>query len=135
VYRDPQAFYQKGVAVKITAADCRSCGACCVAGGSGEGVRDHGYADVTPDDAARMSRLVRSQLYQPRLDGRTRYATTAKQLPSGQYACRYLRGTPGSRCSCSIYGTRPEICSTFVVGGHLCRAARLTLELSQRKEA
>lgn len=110
--------------MKITEADCRSCGACCVSAGSGTDVLDYGYADLTDEDVAQMSPRVRSQLMEIFLGGETRHATRAKQLPSGAYACRYLRGTPGERCSCSIYATRPEICRRFRVGSPMCQDAR-----------
>jgi Fe-S-cluster containining protein len=117
------------VTPKITADDCRSCGACCVSGNpTGGDVLDYGYADLTDDDVARMSPRVRSQLQQIFVGGEDRYATRAKQLPTGQYACQHLRGTPGRRCSCSIYDTRPEICRKFRVGGESCRAARFALD-------
>jgi len=41
--------------VKITADDCRSCGACCVANGDGGDVLAHGYADLTLEDVERMT--------------------------------------------------------------------------------
>jgi Fe-S-cluster containining protein len=110
--------------VKITADDCRSCGACCVSAGSGEDVLDYGYADLTEEDVAQVSPRVRAQLMEISVGGETRHATRAKQLPTGAHACRYLRGTPGQRCSCSIYATRPEICQSFRVGGATCQAAR-----------
>src|SRR5512143_1299690 len=111
----------------ITSADCRMCGACCVSGGSGEDVRDHGYADVTDKDVVRLSSHVRKQLHRVTDGAPTHYRTASKQLPSGAYACLHLRGTPGQRCSCAIYTTRPEICRDFRVGGAACRAARLAL--------
>jgi len=118
----------------ITAADCKSCGACCVSGGTGEMVRDHGYADLTIDDVSQQSRHVRRQLHEIQFDDAPSvFRTKAKRLPSGQYACHYLRGTPGKRCSCSIYATRPEICSTFIVGGDTCKAARVSLVLAQEQ--
>ncbi len=114
---------------KITDADCRACGACCVSGSaSGGDVIDYGYADMTDDDVARVSPHVRRQLLELHIGGETRYATKAKQLPAGKYACQYLRGTPGQRCSCTIYSTRPEICQRFRVGGTTCRLARAALE-------
>lgn len=118
------------VKLKITADDCRSCGACCVSGNpSGGDVLDYGYADLTTKDVARMSPHVRYQLQEIFVGGETRYATRAKQLPSGYYACQHLRGTPGQRCSCTIYDTRPEICQKFRVGGTTCRLARLAAEI------
>lgn len=113
----------------IDAVDCRSCGACCVSGGDGTNVIDYGYADLTTEDVAKLSRHVRRQLQEISVGGETRHATRAKQLPSGAYACQYLRGTPGQRCSCSIYATRPEICSRFQAGGTTCRLARAALDL------
>ena len=115
--------------VKITEADCRSCGACCVASGDGSEVLAYGYADLTSEDVAQLSRRVRGQLYELFIGGETRYATRAKQLASGAVGCQYLRGTPGQRCSCSIYATRPEVCQTFRVGSARCRDARRSLEL------
>lgn len=117
------------VADQLFTKDCRSCGACCVSAGSGTDVIDYGYADLTDEDVARLSRHVRRQLHVVSVGGETRHATSPKQLPSGAYACRYLRGTPGTRCSCSIYETRPEICQKFRVGGESCNAARLALDL------
>ena len=112
---------------KITDADCRSCGACCVANGDGGDVLAYGYADLTDKDVARMSPHVRRQLKEIFIGGETRYATHAKRLPSGASACQYLRGTPGQRCSCSIYDTRPDVCSKFRVGSEICRDARRAL--------
>jgi Fe-S-cluster containining protein len=111
--------------VKITEADCRSCGACCVANSDGGDVLTYGYADLTEEDVERLSPHVRRQLHENLIGGETRRATRAKELSSGVLACQYLRGTPGQRCSCSIYDTRPEICRTFRVGGTTCKLARL----------
>jgi Fe-S-cluster containining protein len=103
-----------------------------VSGGGGESVRDHGYADLTVDDVGQLSRHVQGQLHQILFDDApTIYRTKAKQLPSGKYACRYLRGTPGQRCSCTIYDTRPEICQNFRVGGVTCQAARIAAGFDQ----
>lgn len=112
---------------KLTADDCRACGACCVASGNGGDVLRYGYADVTPADVTRMSPRVRLQLHKDFVGGEARHATKAKELPSGMLACQHLRGTPGQRCSCTIYETRPEICSKFRVGGAICREARASL--------
>lgn len=110
--------------LKITQDDCRSCGACCISTDANPYVLDYGYADLTAKDVARMSPHVRRQLNETLIGGELRYTTKVKQLPTGGYACQYLRGTPGKQCSCSIYETRPEICSKFRVGGATCRAAR-----------
>lgn len=113
--------------VKITGADCRSCGACCVASGDGGDVLAHGYADMTPEDVARQSPHVRRQLHTLLIGSETRFSTSAKQLASGAVGCQYLRGTPGERCSCSIYATRPDVCRNFPVGGSTCKQARMAL--------
>lgn len=115
--------------MKITHADCRSCGACCVSASNSTEVIDYGYAHLTAQDVAKMSRHVRRQLLKIAVNGEACHATSAKPLPSGAYACRYLRGTPGARCSCTIYTTRPKICQKFHVDGAMCRAARLELKL------
>jgi len=111
--------------MKLTAADCRSCGACCVANGDGGDVLTYGYADLTSDDVERITPHVRRQLHELFIGGETRYATRAKQLASGALGCQFLRGTPGARCSCSIYETRPDVCRKFRVGGVPCKLARL----------
>jgi Fe-S-cluster containining protein len=114
--------------MKITPDDCRSCGACCVANGDGGDVIAYGYADLTSEDVERMSPHVRRQLHDLSIGGETRYATRAKELASGAVGCQFLRGTPGKRCSCSIYETRPEVCQKFRVGGSICKLARAVLE-------
>ncbi len=118
-------------ALKITADDCRTCGACCVSGGYSTDALDYGYADMSPTDVARLSPHVRRQLHERFVGGETYHATAAKQLPSGKYACRYLRGTPGGQCSCSIYDTRPDVCRKFRVGGAMCKLARLAADVGQ----
>ena len=120
---------------KITDADCRSCGACCVASGDGGDVLAHGYADLSSEDVERMTPHVRRQLHELFIGHETRYATRAKQLASGDVGCQYLRGTPGQRCSCSIYENRPDICRRFPVGGVVCREARLVLKTTQEDRA
>jgi Fe-S-cluster containining protein len=90
-------------------------------------VIDYGYADLTDEDVARISPHVRRQLLKVFVGGETRHTTRAKQLASGAIGCQHLRGTPGQRCSCSIYATRPEICQKFRVGSVMCRAARQSL--------
>jgi Fe-S-cluster containining protein len=119
--------------LKITAADCRSCGACCTTDEGGGDVLAYGYADLSTEDVARLSPRVRAQLHDLSVGGERRYATRAKQLPAGACVCQHLRGTPGQRCSCTIYETRPEICREFRVGGLRCREARAALELSRQE--
>lgn len=119
--------------VKVTEADCRSCGACCVASDDGGDVLAYGYADLSTEDVARLSPRVRAQLHDLSVGGEPRYATRARQLASGPVGCQHLRGTPRRRCSCTIYETRPEVCRQFRVGGSRCREARAALELSRQE--
>ena len=95
----------------------------------------YGYADLTPEDVARQSRHVRGQLHALFIGGETRHATRAKQLACGEVGCQHLRGTPGQRCSCSIYETRPDICRNFRAGSAMCREARLALKTTQESRA
>jgi len=121
---------------KITADDCRACGACCVAATDGGDVEAHGYADMSPKDVARVSSHVHRQLLKIHVGGETYYSTKAKKLPTGHHACQYLRGTPTDRCSCSIYDTRPDVCRHFRVGGSVCKDARRAMNLDlPKKEA
>jgi len=94
--------------------------------GSGE-VLAYGYADVTSKDRDRLSPHVRRQLLETVHGNETWYSTQAKELSMGGAACLYLRGTPGQRCSCAIYETRPEICSDFRIGSRRCHEARAAL--------
>jgi len=116
--------------VKITSADCRSCGACCV-GGFDDGA---GWADCTAEDVIRMSRHARVRLVTERYGVTSQVASTSIATPSKMTAefgkvCAFLRGTPGKRCSCSIYATRPSVCAWYQPGGPGCRNARALLEL------
>jgi Fe-S-cluster containining protein len=113
--------------IKITAADCQSCGACCVGGDVGEG-----WADCTEDDVLRLSPKVRDQLVPIRY-GMT-FNPAIGAIPMKRDAtvgarCVFLRGTPGKRCACTIYDERPTICATFKPGGVGCRQMREKLEL------
>lgn len=113
--------------MKLSPEDCRTCGACCVAVGDGSDVLTYGYADLDDDDVRRMSRHVRGKLLTIFVGGETRQATRAKELASGAFGCQHLRGTPGKRCSCTIYASRPAICRQFRVGSVMCGAARAVL--------
>ena len=119
--------------VKITEADCRSCGACCTTDEGGGDALAYGYADLSDADVTRLSPRVRAQLHDLTIGDEVRYATRAKQLPAGACVCLHLRGTPGKRCSCTIYETRPDVCRKFRVGGPRCREARAALELSRQE--
>lgn len=114
---------------KITAADCRACGACCI-GGLDTG---QGWADCNADDVKRMSPVVRDQLVPIRQRGmawndRTAATPTVMTEAFGG-VCKFLRGTPGKRVSCRIYATRPNVCKSFQPGSRGCLDARRELEL------
>jgi Fe-S-cluster containining protein len=96
--------------------------------GQSAALLDYGYADMLDADVARVSAHVRQQLRGHFIGGERRYLTPAKEIADGRLACRYLRGTPGKRCSCDIYATRPTICQDFKVGGVVCKAARVQAE-------
>lgn len=104
--------------------DCRTCGACCV---STEDT-PYGWADVTADDLARMSRRVRLKLVQT--GGGWRFNECHFATPTtwrenlGCAPCGFLRGAPGKRCSCGIYETRPDVCRTFRPGSRRCKESR-----------
>ena len=114
--------------MKITGEACRSCGACCV-GGFDDG---YGWADCTEEDVKQLSRRARLRLvpihygfhFNPAIA-----ATPTRMDPSFGKTCAFLRGTPGKRCSCSIYEKRPSICVQFKPGSAGCRDARRALEL------
>ncbi len=71
----------------------------------------------------RMSRKARTKLVtssfrdvQPAQEG---YTET-----DGEARCVFLRGTVGSRCSCRIYATRPDVCREFKAGSRICADVR-----------
>ena len=99
--------------------DCRTCGACCLGGYDVPG----GWADCTVDDVKRMSRAVRARLVEGGWAGALPATPTVMTRQFGA-VCAFLRGTPGKRCSCRIYVTRPEVCRTFLPGSRSCREAR-----------
>ncbi|HEU4727726.1 MAG TPA: YkgJ family cysteine cluster protein [Kofleriaceae bacterium] len=101
--------------------DCRTCGACCC----GELDDSDGFADVTPADIARMTRYARSRLHRERfgidVDRVSTHAVFSEEFGK---TCGFLRGTPGERCSCGIYESRPDACRAFKAGSRRCREAR-----------
>ena len=112
----------------VTASYCRSCGACCV-GGYDDGA---GYATVTPRDLVRMSRHVRRQLVtidHGAFADAPSMATPVEMTEEFGGICEFLRGTPGRRCSCRIYESRPEVCRSYAPGGESCLRARRELGL------
>jgi Fe-S-cluster containining protein len=112
---------------KITAADCRFCGACCLGGDEGQG-----WADCTVEDVLRMTRQVRARLVQirPGWFHTANWVATPTVMTYAGGACAFLRGTPGKRVSCRIYATRPESCRTFKSGSASCRSVRQRLGIT-----
>lgn len=110
---DPLPPVQKPVDAP-TAADCTSCGACCL---------ESGHVAVTPADATPPS-LTRS----PEGLGLSREtlcllgSRCMKQHLGGR--CVALEGIIGENASCSIYASRPEVCRKFKVGSPGCLTAR-----------
>ena len=109
---------------QVTAADCRSCGACCWGGeDSGDGI-----ASVEPADRERMGpRRVRLHV----LGEATAAAWKPQRLGvlAGHKAlvCSALRGSLFSRVSCAVYAVRPEVCRRYEPGSRRCLDARRAL--------
>ena len=115
---------------KLTSADCRACGACCL---GGYDVATSGWADCTIEDVKRMSRAVRAKLINADGRGWSPPATPTVMTKKFGAVCTFLRGTPGKRCSCRIYATRPNVCRTFLPGSRACRTARTEIGLQEPK--
>ena len=103
-----------------TELDCRTCGACCVPGVD----EPYGFAAVTAADFERMSSRTKRKLVQFRPG---QYSTPTVYTDEFGSICSFLRGTPGQRCSCGIYATRPDVCRRFKPGGVGCKQARIAL--------
>jgi Fe-S-cluster containining protein len=114
--------------VRITDADCQSCGACCQTSHPAvrASVRLQHWASCTPADLNRMPRRVRLKLVPTRtLDGVQGCATPLR--PDG--TCGFLRGVVGAKVKCGIYDVRPALCRAFAAGSEFCRASRREIGL------
>lgn len=117
---------------KVTAAACRSCGACCIAPYDQET-----FANVTPADEKRIGQqLVRLHV----VDGELRTQWRAQR--SGPFSgwemctCTMLRGSVGRQVSCRIYERRPAVCRTAVKpGDRVCRMLRAAMDERQQRMA
>ncbi len=115
----------------VTAADCRSCGACCIAPG-----RQTEFCDLSEFDVDRLpKRFVRLHVVSDSPAARVIAAVSGHVLPyavieahfreqkAGPYAggdvnvCAALRGSVGHRVSCRVYAKRPEACREAVKPG------------------
>jgi Fe-S-cluster containining protein len=121
---------RKGINRPHSIPDCRTCGACCVGPGFDA---NYGWADCTEADVQRMSRVTQTKLVAIRQRGwihNAAIAATPTTVHEGLgKVCDFLRGTPGRRCSCQIYATRPAVCREFEPGSRGCKEARGLLEI------
>lgn len=124
---------------RITSATCRSCGACCVSHEDQET-----YCDVTAADEKRLGkRFVRLHVLRSGPFDMLAAAVDGAEIPPGAIAtewrrqkagphagyemnaCVALRGSVGSRVSCSVYANRPRACRVAVKpGDRVCREIR-----------
>jgi Fe-S-cluster containining protein len=108
----------------IDPAECVRCGACCVADHSGTD-----YVHLEPEDIEQLTeRDLRLLVVGPRERSGGEWiqfrALRTKHDRRGNCRCKALRGTIGTKVSCSIYERRPLVCRLFIPGGPLCLAAR-----------
>jgi Fe-S-cluster containining protein len=107
----------------ITAATCRSCGACCWSM-----VDQEYYADVTPEDVERLpKRFVKLHVVQSEEAIATKWQKQAAGPFKGVSACvcAALRGSLMHRVSCSVYENRPRSCrNALQPGDRSCRETR-----------
>lgn len=105
----------------MSALDCQTCGACCVANGR----HDEGYVDLDAPDLVRLRaverRRHRSLTVVVSWHGHPQLRT---QETHDGTVCGQLRGRLGAHVRCSIYRARPAACRAFVRGGDVCLAAR-----------
>ncbi len=98
--------------VELTAADCRTCGACCSF--SAEWPR---FSLETEADLARIPRT-----YVDDAHGRVRCIGDR---------CTALSGEVGVATACAIYRVRPEVCKACLPGDDACRMARRRFHLPE----
>ena len=128
---------------QITAADCRKCGACCVAP-----YQQDTYCDVTAEDVKRLGKkFVRLNVLNSRpidifaaaIDGAdfpsAAIKTKWREQKSGTLKgfelnmCIALQGSVMHRVSCSVYENRPRACRKAVMpGDRWCREIRRTFK-------
>lgn len=115
----------------VTAKDCVTCGACCVAPAS-----QPVYCNITEADARKLGkRFVRLRVVQPSAFDRFAHALDGREVPWGVIktnwveqkdgpfkglefnTCVALKGSVSHKVSCSIYEKRPEACKTAMKPG------------------
>jgi len=99
-----------GRRVELTAADCRTCGACCSF--SAEWPRFSLETDADLDQIPRV--------YVDDEQGRMRCSGNR---------CTALIGEVGVATACAIYGVRPEVCKACLPGDDACQTARRRFHL------
>lgn len=124
---------------RLTAADCLTCGACCVTH-----YDQNVYVDVNDADMERLGkRWTRLHVIQPTtfdllVVGFTDAAIETKRRTirrgplkgTAACVCVALSGDPMHRVRCSVYERRPQVCREGVKPGDTaCRQARADLDL------
>jgi len=105
----------------VTAADCRTCGACC-----GPPYVAPTYIDLTPLDLTRLT-----PYYRRRYVGRARGPALATTMTRDGSVCVALRGRLGVRVACAIYARRPGACRRFKPGSRACLRLRAGVGVPQ----
>jgi Fe-S-cluster containining protein len=106
----------------ITASDCQSCGACCIAQWD-----DDRYVMLDESDATIITQAGRDDLIVADVNQwneMTFRAVRTKRSPEGHCVCAALHGLIGESVKCGIYDARPGPCRHFRPGSLECRAAR-----------
>lgn len=104
--------------LKTVEPDCRTCGACCVAG---EDVLTH--VDMLDRDASRLRGGVGARRYRALvLEDECAIRTRVDRI--GNVVCAALRGTPGVSASCTVYEHRPAACRDMRPGSSRCLEVR-----------
>jgi uncharacterized protein len=105
---------------KISADDCRSCGACC----GPPYVADH-YIDLTDTDVARLSTH-----YKRAHVKRGPPPALATKCTNDGVVCVALQGSLGTSVPCAIYEQRPDACRAFRPGSRACLRLRAQVGLT-----
>lgn len=111
---------------RVTAADCQSCGGCCVAQYADERV----YVEMTTAERnALPPHRRRLTVFNPRWGS---YDVKTKVERGGSTVCAFLFGSLGERVRCGIYDARPAPCRSFKPGSPECLGSRDEIGLARR---
>lgn len=109
--------------------NCRKCGACCI-----PSTETDLYATLEENETVRLERAGKAHLFGtanrslPVLVWAEEYfAMRTKTIKQGGFdvtVCAAFEGEIGKKCSCSVYGIRPEVCRAFRPGSKECLGAR-----------